>query len=92
MTDFTLHPTTTRYDGQNALSLGKAAQLAYRNSTEIQQRATAWGFPQYQFFDKRETQAYVIGNDTMIVTAQRTALDYLLAPIERTFSRGMREK
>jgi HlyD family type I secretion membrane fusion protein len=30
--------------------------------------------------------------DTMIVTAQRTALDYLLTPIERTFSRGMREK
>jgi multidrug efflux pump subunit AcrA (membrane-fusion protein) len=30
--------------------------------------------------------------DTMIVTAQRTALDYLLTPIERMFSRGMREK
>ena len=30
--------------------------------------------------------------EIMIITAQRTALDYLLAPIERTFARGMRER
>jgi triacylglycerol lipase len=71
MTNFSFKPDTTRYEPQNALWLGKAAQLAYEGKATIESTTATWGFNKCQFFDKRETQAYAIANDKTIVVAFR---------------------
>jgi len=71
MAAFTFNPTTTQYDSNNAWSLGKAASLAYQNESTIGQEASNWGFDRCRFLSKRETQAFVIGNDKMVVVAFR---------------------
>ena len=71
MPTFTFKPDTTRYEPQNALWLGKAASLAYQSDTVIQQETSAWGFDKFRFFSRRETQAFTIANDKMIITAFR---------------------
>ena len=62
---------TTRYRYQNALFLAKCAELAYQSSEAIHTQITVWGFPHFAFFDRQETQAFVAGNDAMIVVAFR---------------------
>src|SRR5712692_3155643 len=44
MSMFRFHPQTTRYDSHNALWLGKAASLAYRDEATVGQETSAWGF------------------------------------------------
>lgn len=71
MTSFSFNPDTTRYEPQNALWLGQAAKLAYENQATIESETATWGFNKCHFFDKRETQAYAIANDKMIIVAFR---------------------
>lgn len=72
MNKFSFNPNTTRYDPQNALWLGKAAQLAYDDEKKIKSEVGKWGFrKKFHFFQKRETQAFLIGNATMILVAFR---------------------
>jgi triacylglycerol lipase len=71
MIGFSFKPDTTRYEPQNALGLGKAAKLAYADAATIKTTAATWGFDKFEFFDKRETQAYAIANDKMIIIAFR---------------------
>lgn len=71
MANFTFNSDTTRYDPANALWLGKAASLAYQSETAIQKEISAWGFEKCRFFSRRETQAFMIANDKMVITAFR---------------------
>ena len=64
-------PQTTQYQHTNAIFLAKCAQLAYQSPEEIHSQISKWGFPHMAFFDRKETQAFVLGNDEMIVVAFR---------------------
>jgi triacylglycerol lipase len=71
MATFAFDLNTTRYDSNTALWLGKAAHLAYQDEPSIGKETSSWGFDRFRFFSKRETQAFVIANDKMIVVAFR---------------------
>jgi triacylglycerol lipase len=71
MTSFSFKPDTTRYDPHNALWLGKSAKLAYNDSASIQAETATWGFNKFRFFDRQETQAFAIANDSAIIIAFR---------------------
>ncbi len=71
MSTFSFNPNTTRYEPQNAFWLGKAASLAYQDESTVWKETATWGFDRFRFFSKRETQAFVISNDKMIITAFR---------------------
>jgi len=64
-------PATALYHGENAVALARAARLAYNSADEIKKMAAAWGFPRCRFIERRDTQAYVMGNDSAIVLAFR---------------------
>lgn len=59
------------YSRQNAYWLGRAALLAYYDSATIEAAVGAWGLPEFRFFDKLETQAYIAANDDLIILAFR---------------------
>jgi triacylglycerol lipase len=72
MNGFSFKPDTTRYEPQNALWLGRAAKLAYnKDENKISEKTSSWGFDKCRFFSRRESQAFTIANDKMIITAFR---------------------
>lgn len=71
MSNFQFNPNITRYSAINALGLVKASKLAYDKEEEIKAEIQKWGFGRFRFFDKEETQAFMIANDEMILTAFR---------------------
>jgi len=71
MTTFNFNPSATGYDSVNAYSLGLAAQLAYSESPEVRKQTTDWGFDQFQFFDNKGTQAFLIANASLAILAFR---------------------
>jgi triacylglycerol lipase len=77
MTDFKFNHLATTYDPQNALSLGLAAQKAYEGADTASQASAvkaaseAWGFNRFRAFSKFGTQAFVMANDQIIITAFR---------------------
>lgn len=71
MSRFKFNPNTTRYSAINALGLVKASKLAYDEEEEIKAKIQKWGFNRLRFFDKEETQAFMIANEEMILTAFR---------------------
>ena len=71
MSNFQFNPNTTRYSALNALGSIKASKLAYKNEEKIKAEIQKWGFNRCRFFDKEETQAFMIANDEMILTAFR---------------------
>ncbi|NKB81546.1 MAG: hypothetical protein GKS05_06625 [Nitrospirales bacterium] len=62
---------TARYDPDNALLLAQSALLVYKNRAEIEQQVQAWRLTKFKFFDKKETQAFLAADDTMIILAFR---------------------
>lgn len=71
MDNFDFDPTTTRYTPSNALCLGETATLAYQDEPVIVRQANAWGFNRVRFFSRRETQAFTMANDRVVITAFR---------------------
>ena len=71
MPSLSFFPHTTTYRYQNAVLMAKASQLAYQSPEIIQEKVSKWGFPQFAFFDRKETQAFVAGNTEMILVAFR---------------------
>ena len=75
----TFNPNTTRWSGANALALAHAARLAYEPAAKIKVQVTDWGFPagRFKFIESEndnsllDTQAFVAGNDEMILVAFR---------------------
>lgn len=63
----------TRYHGENALVLADCAKLSYQSEPIIQEALKAWNFDNFKFFDgkKTGTQAYIAGNDNLIIVAFR---------------------
>lgn len=67
------NPYATGYSPINAVWLGKAASLAYKDGPDIHKvlQTENWEFPNFHFFDKDGTQAFIMGNDDTIVIAFR---------------------
>lgn len=61
----------TRYAPENAYALSEAANLAYAQEAEVVNTASAWGFNQVKFIDKKNTQLYIASNDNIVVIAFR---------------------
>lgn len=85
-------PNATGYFGENALVLADCARLAYRPEKEVAKAMQQWGFQNFKFFNANSTQAFVAGNDTMVIVAFRgtAGLDDLWSdakakPAERPF-------
>jgi len=64
-------PHTTKYRHQNAHLLAKASSLAYQSPDVIQPEVVKWGFPQFTFIDRKDSQAFLAGNAEMIIIAFR---------------------
>jgi triacylglycerol lipase len=67
----TFEITTREYSRPNAYWLGNAARLSYHDPATIQTAVAAWGLDEFLFFDKLETQAYIAGNDKLLILAFR---------------------
>lgn len=59
------------YFGENALVLADCARLAYRPEKEVAKAMQQWGFQNFKFFNANSTQAFIAGNDTMVIVAFR---------------------
>lgn len=64
-------PRTTQFRYDNALLLAKASLLAYQTPDVIQPEVAQWGLDKFVFVDRAETQAFLAGNDDMIVLSFR---------------------
>lgn len=64
-------PHTTQYRHQNACLLAKASLMAYQSPDVIQPEVEQWGFPQFAFIDRKDSQAFMAGNADMIIIAFR---------------------
>ena len=64
-------PAAKGYHSNNALCLACAANLAYLDEATIAPTVKGWGFSQFQFFDRKGTQAFVCGNARTVVLAFR---------------------
>jgi len=65
---------TSRYNGENALVLADCAKLSYVEDVEVIRDAlNIQGLNKFEFFDgkKTGTQAYIAGNDKLIIVAFR---------------------
>ena len=64
-------PHTTIYRHQNARLLAQASSIAYQPPEVIQPEIEKWGFSQFAFFDRKDSQAFMAGNAEMIIIAFR---------------------
>lgn len=77
MEDFRFNHQAKTYDSQNALCLALAAKKAYEGADSASQASAvkaaseAWGFKRFRAFSRFGTQAFVMANDQVIITAFR---------------------
>jgi len=71
MSDFDFDSRTRNYSTKNAYWLGKASEIVYDSPEKAQAELKSWGFNLFKYFDFRETQAFISGNDEMLVLAFR---------------------
>lgn len=69
MKDFDVN--TRDYSKKNAYWLGKAAQIAYEAPEKIKPELESWGLSIFEPFDNRETEAFIAGNDDLLILAFR---------------------
>lgn len=62
---------TANFHPGNAYTLGKAAALSYKSEAAVRAKLKLWGLPNCQFIDLGETQAFVAGNDEIVIVAFR---------------------
>jgi hypothetical protein len=66
------NPDTTQYNGENALFLADCAKLAYHKEERIKQAMQEQlNFTTFRFFSGKSTQAFIAGNDKMIIVTFR---------------------
>ena len=71
MVEFILNADTTKYDPRNAYALGQMADLAYATPAKVAATTKEWGFSRSQFFSRKDTQAFLAGNDRIVILAFR---------------------
>ena len=74
---------TTRYNGENALVLADCASLVYKPEAEIKQAITGtWKFKKFTYFSGESTQAFIAGNESIIIVSFRGTEILKLADIK----------
>ena len=74
-TDFDFHSRTREYSHTNAYWLGEFANLAYAEPDEFNNTVQQWDFTKTEYFDVKDTQAYIASNnDTIIICFRGTEL------------------
>ena len=69
---FDFDTSSTRYNGQNALSLARIAKLAYKDNATMEQVVTAkLGFNHFQIFSTEGTEAYLLADDEKMIVVFR---------------------
>jgi triacylglycerol lipase len=73
---------TVGYCDRMALTLAHAAHLAYQAPPEIAAKCQEWGFSRFYYFDRENTQAFLMGNDYVAFlvfrgTEPQSLLDWL---------------
>ncbi|MDE2118276.1 MAG: lipase family protein [Betaproteobacteria bacterium] len=64
---------TRAFSKINAYWLGMASKIAYANKNVIQQNIAKWGLHDFEFFEHKDTQAFIAGNDkTLVLTFRGT--------------------
>ena len=71
MRDFDFDARTRDYSQKNAYWLGRASQIAYDSSDKVRDELKAWGLTTCEFFNNRETQAFLAGNNDLLILAFR---------------------
>lgn len=71
MRDFDFEGNIRIYSKKNAYWLGKASQIAYESPANAKAALDAWGCNTFEYFDSRETQAFIAGNDDLLMLAFR---------------------
>ncbi len=71
MRDFDFDAKTRDYSRKNAYWLGRASQIAYDSSNNAKAELEAWGLTTFEYFSNRETQAFIAGNDDLLMLAFR---------------------
>jgi triacylglycerol lipase len=68
---FFFEPKAIAYSPVNAVGLAQAARLSYLNPFNITSTAHLWDFPRCQFLERNHTQAFMMGNEEVIILAFR---------------------
>lgn len=71
MSTFDFDAKTRDYSKKNAYWLGKASQIAYHGLEKARPEFAAWGLHTCEIFDTKETQAYIAGNNDLLLLAFR---------------------
>ena len=71
MDEFKFIDDTTKYRPENAYAMGRAADLAYEAPAKVQATTAEWGFPRCRCFNRKDTQAFLAGNDKAVILAFR---------------------
>ena len=71
MSEFKFNPQATSFDAKNALALGRASSLAYKDQQVVEETAAEWGFSKTKFISEKGTQAFVASQDEFVVVAFR---------------------
>ncbi len=71
MSDFDFDAKTRSFSKKNAYGLGRASQLAYKDGEDVKTKIDSWGFPEFEIFDNNDTQAFIAGNNDMLLLAFR---------------------
>lgn len=71
MRNFDFDARTRDYSRKNAYWLGKASQIAYDASDAAIDELKAWGLTTVEFFNNRDTQAFLAGNNDVLMLAFR---------------------
>ena len=65
-------PHVSEYRVENAYCLAQASRLAYEDHRDIEKTVKGhWGFNKFEFFDRRETQAFLAADDDKIIVVFR---------------------
>lgn len=69
---FDFSATTKIFNLKNALQLGEASALAYKAEQKIKDFVNnEWGFEKFKFFEQKDTQAFIIANDEVMILTFR---------------------
>ena len=75
MSIFDFESNTRSYSKRNAYWLGRASQIAYLSRKETESEIKGWGFTEFEYFDKLDTQAFMAGNKEILLLAFRGTED-----------------
>ncbi len=71
MSNYDFDAETREFSKKNAYGLGRASLLAYEKEKDIKTETYSWGLGEFDFFANKDTQAFISGNDDVLLLAFR---------------------